>query len=201
MDIEPTGHTPEELSAMHSKADHASFDAGEFCVLVCDSLRDVEDWCWGTEECHNFCDLNAGSMDNEEWNAYISCAADNPLCYQTIDECIGFALPRFSVHGSEFPAYSVYSAFGFVTNQANEFVWVESEVITGEFTLTWDEVLSESAATDVFYFADINNNRQCDPTDWAGQVDVSRPITEVRGYDARPNNNPNYTGCSYLQPE
>ena len=76
---------PREMRPVGGKAD----DGGIDCVALC-MPRDTHDaWCFDTAECVVFCEANIEESAAGEREAFLSCVTDAPLCYQSVEQCMG----------------------------------------------------------------------------------------------------------------
>lgn len=47
-------------------------------------------WCWTAAECSRYCTANdVDSWAQPRQAAFLTCARENPLCYQSLEQCIG----------------------------------------------------------------------------------------------------------------
>jgi len=61
-----------------------------FCEDACSEQEDNQfGWC-GATECVQYCWDNIDSWDKPTEQAFLLCANENPLCYQTMENCISY---------------------------------------------------------------------------------------------------------------
>ena len=73
------------------------------CELLCagrDVLVDIDGWCFGTDECTSWCEANASELSAEETASFQSCVLDDPLCFRSIDDCVGSHLTSCDIRCS-----------------------------------------------------------------------------------------------------
>ena len=58
------------------------------CQAFC-AVRDfVGGSCWAVADCETWCLNNSGALTENEINAFGFCVATDPLCFQTVEQCI-----------------------------------------------------------------------------------------------------------------
>ncbi len=58
-----------------------------FCKDACSNRDNQFGWC-SDRECVQYCKTNSRTWDNRTEEAFLTCATEDPLCYQTIEDCV-----------------------------------------------------------------------------------------------------------------
>ncbi|MFT6398791.1 MAG: hypothetical protein ACJAYU_003553 [Bradymonadia bacterium] len=168
-----TGTTPDAIPPQDvpSEPDVPLDELEEACVAACEARQnpnmggcpvsleqDCADWC-----------IDVGpNVEPELVEAYFECLATNPLCFQSMLQCvIGTAYPEPFAHtltlrGSGYDAWEGERVFAAVEESPGEFLPAEGIVQEGAFELTFDVVMHVSQSHLTLFYIDANANRECD---------------------------------------
>lgn len=154
-----------------SPSDAAVADATpEFCTTACQKTAD--DTCFSTATCTAYCQDKSGAWPPPVRGAFAACAAKNPLCYQTMDDCMLSAL---------FPGGVAKSiqlrAQGFDANDGKVVhVWYDPGASTlfggtatiagGSFAFDWQKPVETLGTIGplLLLYIDVDGNGLCDPS-------------------------------------
>jgi hypothetical protein len=169
--------------------DTTTGDAMPECEQACAVLG--EGSCYTTQTCLDACEQGFG----EAWtpalaDAFASCMADNPLCFESIEGCM---LSTLYPAGSETLARVSGSGFG-EHEGATVYVWhdpqvppdvaSETTVVEGAFELEWVDAwpVFDTGGPLFLLYVDVDGNAVCEPG-----VDVTASvITQWNGSFAAP---------------
>lgn len=169
--------TLDEIIASGGKADH--WDDIELCQYVCKVTRPHDGGCWNQHSCAQFCGEYATTLRGAALEAYVTCALDNPLCYESMESCMWARL-----YPAPFDQHVVFDGGGFGSEEGAKVVgaladvnnhWTKrSGVVSGGgFSLTWD-IAHVSKSHQVLYYVDKDADGHCTPgVDLTGSEHVS----------------------------
>lgn len=142
-------------------------DVSTFCAEAC--AAPSPDGCLSTEACTTTCLEKATDWEAEIRGAFGSCVAENPLCYQTIDNCM---LNELHPMGSVHPLSLEGSGFDDLEGEVIH-VWHDPDlpaqfggeaVITqGAFSFAWEEevYVSDTTTSLLLFYIDVDADRRC----------------------------------------
>ncbi len=142
-------------------------DPSAFCAAACASPS--PDGCFSTEACTTSCLERAGDWGAELREAFEGCVAENPLCYESLDNCLLNALhPAGTVH----PLSLQGAGFDDVEGQVIH-VWHDPDLPTdfggeavitqGAFSFSWEEAVyvSDTTTSLLLFFIDLDGDQRC----------------------------------------
>jgi hypothetical protein len=138
-----------------------------FCQAACAST--TEGSCFSTPVCSSYCEVNAPDWTVEIGAAFASCAAENPLCFETVEGCLLSELhPVGSLHtvrvdGSGFGAYDgkvlrVWHDPGAAPSFGGEVV-----IAGGTFSFEWEEAIHpfDTGGPLLLFYVDLDGDDAC----------------------------------------
>lgn len=166
--------TPDAATPDTATPDTATPDAGSgACVELC-AMREEEGpmgfcalaWNPANGVCEERCEAMSVARPATQ-DAFEQCVLTDPLCFQTLDDCIyrdlypePTALPA-SLVGIDFDEHEGRAVQAWLAVGA-DFVSQTGVVVDGRFELSWTEVLSPSDAPVVLVHVDVDGDGACD---------------------------------------
>lgn len=149
-----------------------------FCEGACAATADGT--CFSTPACIEYCDANAAAWPPEIGAAFASCAAENPLCFETVEGCILSELhPPGSLHtvrleGSGFGEHEgkvvhVWHDPGTAVSFGGEAV-----ITGGAFSFEWEEPIPvfDTGSSLLLLYIDVDGDQACE-----GSVDLTASVS------------------------
>lgn len=138
-----------------------------FCQDACAATADGS--CFSPRDCGAYCEANASEWSAEIGAAFASCAAENPLCFETVEGCLLHELhPVGSLHtvrveGSGFDAYDGKVLRAWHDPGAAPSFAGEVRISGGAFSFEWEEAIvpSDTAGTLLLFFVDVDGDDAC----------------------------------------
>jgi hypothetical protein len=140
-----------------------------FCANAC--ITAVDGTCFPTAACIDYCEANASGWAPEVAKAFAACAADNPLCFETVPNCI---LGKLHATGTSHPVRLEGSGFAEYEGK-HLIVWNDPGVnipfggdvmiVGGKFSFEWFEpvAVSDTGTSLLLMYIDIDGNGSCNP--------------------------------------
>ena len=140
------------------------------CIKACDNRMEKDETCFSDDydSCIRFCDEIATWRKSTQ-DAFYFCVNDDPLCFQTITQCILTAafpnpvpiIAKFVGTGFEsFEGKRVFAMFDPGRTDAPS----ETVVTNGQHELIWEIDSNVGSLTKtIFYYVDVDGDGRCDP--------------------------------------
>ena len=149
-----------------------------FCPEAC--AKPVDGSCFQTEACVAYCEKSASTWAPEVATAFSACAAENPLCFETVQNCI---LQQLHPAGKKHPVRLEGSGFSEFDGK-RIIVWHDpglnlpfggdAVISGGQFAFDWTEAVpvSDTGTSLLLLFIDIDGNGACNAA-----VDITASIS------------------------
>jgi hypothetical protein len=136
----------------------------EYCTEAC-SAPSVDGGCFTKEDCQAACAAGAPSWSEEARIAFAACAAEDPLCFITLEGCMlthlsGPRTVRYTGTGFE-----AFNGRTLRVRIADTNITEETSIQGGAFDFTWRDEFEvfDLNGPFVIAFIDTNTNGECDP--------------------------------------
>jgi hypothetical protein len=139
----------------------------DFCAETC--AAPAADGCFTTEACTADCLARAGDWPAELQEAFAGCVAENPLCFETMDNCMLNELhPAGGIHPVQLEGSGFDNQEGLVIH-----VWHdpdlpaqfggEAVIAQGAFSFAWEEAVyvSDTTTSLLLFFIDVDGDQRC----------------------------------------
>lgn len=140
------------------------------CIEACNDRKEEDPQCFSDDydSCIDYCDEIPGWRESTQ-EAFYSCLESDPLCFQTLTNCILIlaypdpvpVVAKFVGTGFEqFNGKKVYARF----DPGRDDSPAESQVSQGKHELVWQLAASLWALQKtIYYYVDVDGNGRCDP--------------------------------------
>jgi len=149
-----------------------------FCATAC--VTTAESSCFSPRMCAEYCGVHVDAWPSEVGAAFARCAAEDPLCFQTVEGCILSTLqPRGSLHTVRLQGSGLGEHDGRTVR-----VWHdpgrampfggEAVITGGAFSFEWEEPVDVTVdgASLMLLYIDVDGDGAC-----TGSVDVTAAVS------------------------
>ena len=155
------------------------------CAAACATT--AESGCFDSASCIETCKAEAPGWSPAVLGAFTQCAAENPLCYQSLEDCmLGVLYPdevvqQASLTGAGFEAYEGYTVHASLEKAGGALVAAPPQKVSGGgFAFDWSVAMTISGAGLMLYYIDLDESGSCSvPADRAGSTFAERS----KGFD------------------
>jgi hypothetical protein len=150
------------------------------CDVACATTS--EEGCFDTATCKQTCESLALGTSAAAAEAFERCAAENPLCFQTIEDCMLAELypdpvvQQATLSASGFEAYEGRTVVIALQKPGGEMAFAPPQTVQGgAFSVTWSVEMSIGGSGLMLYYVDADENGNCSlPADLAHSTFAER---------------------------